>query len=144
LQSTRISWKKPSPFDLILSKLKGDQGFNLLQVCLREAVVVKEVARLEVEIFAAHQRTRQTYGPERLQRALLDNGVKVGVYRIKRIRRKLSLRCCQKKRFKATTNSRNSLPVAEYLLDQKFEASAPNQFWLTDLTYIPEGEGWLD
>jgi len=36
------------------------------------------------------------------------------------------------------------LPVAENLLDQKFEASAPNQFWLTDLTYIPAGEGWLD
>jgi transposase InsO family protein len=28
-------------------------------------------------------------------------------------------------------------------LDQKFEASAPNQIWLTDITYIPTGEGWL-
>jgi putative transposase len=28
-------------------------------------------------------------------------------------------------------------------LDQKFEASAPNQVRLTDLTYIPTGEGWL-
>ena len=96
-----------------------------------------------MEIRAAHKRTRQTYGPERLQRDLADNGVVVGVHRIKRIRRKLGLHCRQKRKFKATTDSRHFLPVAENLLDQKFEASAPNQTWLSDITYIPTGEGWL-
>ena len=33
--------------------------------------------------------------------------------------------------------------MAENLLDQKFEASAPNQIWMSDITYIPTGEGWL-
>ncbi len=103
----------------------------------------QEEERLELEIRAAHKRTRQTYGPERLQRDLSDNGVVVGVHRIKRIRRKLDLRCRQKRRFKVTTDSRHSLPVAENLLDQKVTASAPNQIWLTDITYIPTGEGWL-
>ena len=45
----------------------------------------REEMRLEVEILASHKRTRQTYGPERLQRDLSDNGVIVGVHRIKRI-----------------------------------------------------------
>ena len=72
--------------------------------------------RLELEIRAAHKRTRQTYVPERLQRDLADNGIIVGVHRIKRIRKKLGLH---------------------------FEASAPNQTWLSDITYIPTGEGWL-
>ena len=103
----------------------------------------REEERLELEIRAAHKRTRQTYGPERLQQDLADNGVVVGVHRIKRIRRKLGLRCRQKRKFKATTNSRHFLPVAKNILDQKFEASAPNQIWLTDITYIPTGEGWL-
>jgi putative transposase len=103
----------------------------------------QEEERLELEIRAAHKRTRQTYGPERLQRDLSDNGVIVGVHRIKRIRRKLGLRCRQKRRFKVTTDSRHSLPVAENLLDQHFEATAPNQTWLSDITYIPTGEGWL-
>ena len=53
------------------------------------------------------------------------------------------MRCRQKRRFKFTTDSRHSLPVAENLLAQKFVASAPNQIWLTDITYIPTGEGWL-
>ena len=99
--------------------------------------------RLELEILAAHKRTRQRYGPERLQRDLVDNGVVVGVHRIKRIRRKLNLRCRQKRKFKITTDSRHSLPVAENLLDQRFEAFAPNQIWLSDITYIHTGEGWL-
>jgi transposase InsO family protein len=99
--------------------------------------------RLELEIRAAHKRTRQTYGPERLQQDLADNGIVVGVHRIKRIRKKLGLRCRQKRRFKVTTDSRHSLPVAENLVDQKFEASAPNQIWMTDITYIPTAEGWL-
>jgi transposase InsO family protein len=103
----------------------------------------REEMRLELEIRAAHKRTRQTYGPERLQRDLADNGVVVGVHRIKRIRRKLNLRCRQKRKFKITTDSRHSLPVAENLLDQRFEAFAPNQIWLSDITYIPTGEGWL-
>ena len=46
----------------------------------------QEEVRLELEIRAAHQRTRQTYGPERLQRDLAEHGVRVGVCRIKRIR----------------------------------------------------------
>lgn len=100
-------------------------------------------ARLEVEIKAAHERTRQTYGPERLQADLADNGVQVGISRIKRIRKKLGLCCRQKRKFKATTDSKHSLPVAPNLLDRKFAVAAPNKTWVTDITYIATDEGWL-
>jgi transposase InsO family protein len=103
----------------------------------------QEEARLEVEIMAAHRRTRETYGPERLQEDLAAHGVPVGIHRIKRLRRKLNLRCRQKKRFKATTDSRHSLPVAANLLAQKFDAPAPGRIWLSDITYIWTKEGWL-
>jgi putative transposase len=99
--------------------------------------------RLEIEIRAAHQRTRQTYGPERLQRDLAAHGVCVGVHRIKRVRRHLGLRCKQRRKFKATTDSRHSLPVAENLLAQRFEAAAPCRAWLSDITYVATDEGWL-
>ena len=58
-----------------------------------------------------------TYGPERLD--LMGCGV--GVHRIKRLRRKLGRR-----KFKATTDSPHSLPVAENLLDEALEAEAPS------------------
>lgn len=103
----------------------------------------QEEMRLEVEIKAAHKRTRQTYGAERLQKDLAEHGIQVGICRIKRIRRKLGLRCKQKRKFKVTTDSRHSLPVAENLLAQQFTVYQPNQVWVSDITYVPTDEGWL-
>ena len=103
----------------------------------------REEDRLEIEIRAADKRTRQTYGPERLQHDLAEHGVQAGICRIRRIRKNLGIHCKQKRKFKATTNSRHSLPVAKNLLEQKFQASGPNEVWLSDITYIPTDEGWL-
>ena len=108
-----------------------------------ESLRQKEEARLVIEIKAAHRRNRETYGPERLQSDLAEHGVHVGVHRIKRIRKQHGIRCKQVKKFKATTNSNHALPIAENVLEQKFEANSPNQAWVTDLTYIATAEGWL-
>ena len=101
----------------------------------------REELRLELEIKAAHQRTRQTYGPERLQNDLAEHGIRVGVCRLKRIRKKLGIRCRQKRKFKATTDSRHKLPVAENLLGREFKVYAPDKVWLSDITYVPTDEG---
>jgi len=103
----------------------------------------REDMRLELEIKAADRRTRQTYGPERLQHDLAEHGVQVGVCRIKRIRERLGIHCKQKRKFKATTDSKHRLPVAKNLLSQRFKASRPNTVWLSDITYVPTDEGWL-
>ncbi len=102
-----------------------------------------EEKRLEIEIRAAHKRTRGTFGPERLQHDLAAHGVKVGISRIRRIRKKLGICCKQVKKFKATTNSKHTLPVADNLLEQNFEVTSPNRVWVSDITYISTDEGWL-
>jgi putative transposase len=103
----------------------------------------REESRLEVEIRAADKRTRQVYGAEKLQHDLAEHGILVGICRIKRIRRKLGIRCKQKRKFKATTNSRHTLPVAENILGQQFKVTAPNKVWVSDITYVATDEGWL-
>jgi putative transposase len=103
----------------------------------------KEEMRLEVEIKAAHRRTRQTYGAERLQHELAEHGVRVGICRLKRIRRKLGLRCKQRRKFRATTDSKHKLPVAENMLKQQFKVYKPDTVWVSDITYVPTDEGWL-
>ncbi len=103
----------------------------------------REEARLEVEIKAADKRTRQTYGPERLQYDLAEHNVRVGICRIKRIRKKLGIRCKQKRRFKVTTDSKHTLPVAKNVLGQQFKVYEPNKVWVSDITYVPTDEGWL-
>jgi putative transposase len=101
----------------------------------------QENARLEVAIQAAHVRTRQPYGPERLQAALRADGFPAGVGRIKRLRKKLGLRCHQVRRFTTTTDSTHARPVAENVLAQTFAARRPNEAWGTDMTYVPTVEG---
>lgn len=99
--------------------------------------------RLAVEIRAVHKQTRETYGSERLHRELTKKGVQVSLHLVRKIRREQGIRCKQKRKFKATTNSRHALPVAENLLKQDFVATAPNQVWVTDITYVGTDEGWL-
>jgi transposase InsO family protein len=67
----------------------------------------------------------------------------VGRDRIALLRREMALRCKQKRKFKATTSSNHDLPVAENLLNQSFAPTRPTEAWVTDITYIATGEGWL-
>ena len=104
---------------------------------------VQEDARLKVLITAVHRQTRETYGVPRIKRELAAQGYEVGRDRIRRLRQELNLRCKQRRKFIATTNSKHDLPVAENLLEQRFEPTRPNEAWVTDITYIPTAEGWL-
>jgi transposase InsO family protein len=57
--------------------------------------------------------------------------------------RRQGLRAKAAKKFKATTNSKHNLPVAPNLLEQDFTATAPNQKYVGDITYLWTDEGWL-
>ena len=98
---------------------------------------------LLVAIKAAHQRSRGTYGPKKIKTELADQGIEVGLNRIRRLRSQHGIRCTHKKKFRVTTDSRHHLPIAPNLLDRQFVRSAPNQVWVADITYIPTDEGWL-
>jgi transposase InsO family protein len=63
--------------------------------------------------------------------------------RIVRLRRKLVLRCKQKRIFKATANSKHAYPVAPNLLEQIFALTGPDEAWVSDITYVATDEGWL-
>jgi len=57
--------------------------------------------------------------------------------------RRQGLRAKGARKYKATTNSNHSLPVAPNLLSQDFHADRANQKWVCDITYIATDEGWL-
>lgn len=99
--------------------------------------------RLKVAIKAAHVQTRETYGVLRMWPELVAQGFETGRDRVVRLRRELGLRCKQKRKFKATTNSKHGFPVVENLLNQTFTPTRPNEVWVTDITYISTDEGWL-
>lgn len=102
-----------------------------------------EDAQLEPLIRDAFKKGRQVSGSSKIQQELMEKGYTAGRDRISRLRKKMGLKCIQKRKFKATTNSSHNLPVAPNILDQKFEISEPGMAYGVDITYIATDEGWL-
>jgi putative transposase len=136
-------WRRHFPVEVMSRVFNVSRSGFYAWVGRKPSLHAQEDERLKVAIKAAHKRTRQTYGVRRLQPELADDGFVAGRDRIERLRRELGLRCKQKRKFKATTNSNHDLPVAENVLNQTFAPTVPNQVWVTDITYIPTAEGWL-
>lgn len=89
------------------------------------------------------EESRQLYGSPKVTQKLHQQGVEVSERTVTRIMSEQQLRSRTVKKYKATTNSKHSLPVQENVLNQEFTASKPNEKWVTDITYIPTAEGWL-
>ncbi len=99
---------------------------------------------LLADIRRLHERHRGRYGSPRLHAALRAVGSTASRGRIERLMRRHGIRGVAARRFRpVTTDSRHGLPVAPDLLGQDFQAPAPNQVWLSDITYIATEEGWL-
>ena len=100
----------------------------------------KELDRRIHELFARH---RQRYGAPRITDDLHDEGIECSENRVARRMRALGLKAIQAKKFKVTTDSNHSKPVAPDLIEQDFSAQAPNEKWVSDISYIWTDEGWL-
>jgi putative transposase len=98
---------------------------------------------LAVEIAAAHKRGRKAYGSPRVHRELRARGVRVGRKRVERLMRQNGIQGRRKRRFRRTTDSNHLLPIAPNVVERKFEVEAPNEVWVTDVTYVWTEEGWL-
>jgi putative transposase len=94
-------------------------------------------------IRAIHKEFKGAYGSPRMVDEVRGRGFSASKSRVERIMRDNGIRARHKRRYKATTDSKHNLPVAENLLDRNFSPDAPNQAWGADLTYIWTDEGWL-
>ena len=102
--------------------------------------------RLRVEMRAIHRSTRGRYGSPRVHAELRARGERVSRKRVARLMRLEGLRGKKRRRFRTTTNSEHTYPIAQNVLDRKFaieEIGGPDQVWAADITYVPTREGWL-
>jgi transposase InsO family protein len=86
---------------------------------------------------------KERSGSPRITKLLQQEGKIVGRHRVACIMRTNGWRAKAAKKYKATTNSNHTLSVAANLLNQNFNADAPDQKWVSDITYIWTDEGWL-
>jgi len=101
-------------------------------------------AELTEQIRSVHEENRRVYGSPRVHRALLDRGQRVCRNTVAAIMRAQGIRARKPRMFRvATTDSDHAHPVAPNLLARRFHADRLDQVWLTDMTFIPTGEGPL-
>jgi len=86
---------------------------------------------------------RGRYGTPRVHRELAREGSNVSRKRVARLMREAGLRAKGGRKYKPTTDSDHSLPVAPNLLKRDFHAERPNAAWVSDITYVWTREGWL-
>lgn len=108
-----------------------------------ESKTAKENKDLIREIRSVHKESKNRYGSPRIHAELKDRGIKCSLKRVSRLMREDGLYAKTRRKFRATTNSRHSRPIADNLIAQNFNQEAPNRVWASDITYIPTGEGWL-
>jgi putative transposase len=99
--------------------------------------------RLLIEVKALHKESKESYGSRRISKALKASGYKVGRYKARTLMREGNIECKQRRRFKVTTQSNHTLPLADNKLNREFVVQKPNRVWVADITYLWTQEGWL-
>jgi putative transposase len=99
----------------------------------------REDRRLSLLVQAAHHESRRSYGSPRVHVDLTVQGERIGRKRVARLMREAGLRARVRRRYKCTTMSEHDQPIAPNLLARQFEATHPNQRWVTDTTELLAG-----
>ncbi len=98
---------------------------------------------LHHEVREIHLQKRGSYGSRRMARELRRRGHDVGRYQARSLMREAGVEARQRRRWRHTTDSEHSLPVAPNLLNRQFMVAEPNRAWVADITAIWTLEGWL-
>ena len=98
---------------------------------------------LDTQIKAVFKKHNGRYGSPRIAEDLKAVGLKVSKNRVARRMKEIGLKSIVRKKYRVTTDSKHSYPVAANLLQRDFLTSGPNIVWVSDITYIRTQQGWV-
>jgi len=102
--------------------------------------------RLLVNVLQSYFDSGRTYGAPRIVEDLRDDGIRVGKKRVARLMRARGLVARRRgQRGVSTTDSAHACPIAPNVVNRQFDVNGVgvNRVWVSDITYVPTGEGWL-
>jgi putative transposase len=100
-------------------------------------------AALSDQIAEIHMDSRWTYGSPRIHAELREQGVRCSVKRVARLMRQAGIQGCHRRRPVRTTQRAAEVAEVPDLVQRDFTASAPNQLWVADYTYVPTLAGFF-
>lgn len=98
--------------------------------------------RLLVQIHASHTASGRIYGANRVFADLREAGETCSRNRVARLMRINKIKAIRGYKTPRAVLSKPSI-VSPNLLQRQFTVQAPDQAWVTDITYIRTWEGWL-
>jgi transposase InsO family protein len=140
IEEHRATWPVAVPCEVLDVSRSGFYAWRerpLSGQSQRRELLLEEIPAIH------HERRKDVYGSPRIHQELTARGRRCNVKTMARIMKEQGIRARTAKRFKVTTDSRHDRPVAPNVLDRAFEQTAPNQAWVSDITYVPTREGWL-
>jgi len=99
--------------------------------------------QLVERIKQVHTRSHGTYGSPRVHKALVRQGVRCGLHRVARLMRRDGIVAIGEQRYPHKSTTHQALPVSPDRLRRDFTAAEPNQVWVSDMTFLGTGQGWL-
>lgn len=105
----------------------------------------REVENRELldQIVQIHKESKQTYGSPRITEELKARHIHASRPRVARMMKKAGIRSKTVKKFKVTTDSKHHYRVVENKLNRNFKVDQLGKAWVSDITYIATGQGWL-
>lgn len=128
IDAQRMDYPLPAMCTTLGVSISGYQAWKRGGTANRKRLTDAQMLAL---IQSIHRELKGAYGSPRMVRELRERGLPASKDRVERLMRQNGIRARHKRRYKATTDSKHSLPVA------------PNEVWTADLTYIWTDEGWL-
>jgi transposase InsO family protein len=98
---------------------------------------------LDARVAIIHAESKRSYGRIRITRRLHQQGIAVGHERVRKSLCRQHLRSVYRRKYRVTTDSAHSKPVAANLLARRFDGWSLNRAWTADITYLATDEGWL-
>lgn len=103
----------------------------------------RENQMLLFAIMRIHKWSKASYGSPRITEELQKRGFDVSRPRVARLMRRNGIRAVHSKKFVVTTDSKHNYPVVENKLNRNFTADEQGRIWVSDITYVKTGKGWL-
>ena len=94
-----------------------------------ESTRSKQDKAFKVKIKVFHKQSRKTYGSPRIYDDFKEECIQIGRKRVARLMREDGIKGEVPKKYKSTTDSKHKLPVAENVLDRKFNVKKRNTVW---------------
>jgi transposase InsO family protein len=145
IESNRRRWPVSLVCEVVAVSSSGYHEHHRRQQACNDGGLRRRISNdaLLLHIRAIHAESKGEYGWPRIWKELLARGIRVGKERVRKLMQLHGIKARGKRKYKATTDSKHNLPVAENLLQRDFTPAAPDRVYSSDITCIATAEGWL-